>query len=137
MNFNFLLIIMFKVKNSNEFKKMKMVKNNKLVYDYNLYFSDIFQYGSQKNTTKTRKQLLRSSSYRGVSKNGNKWQTSLMNHKKKYYFGNFNSEETAAKIYDFFSIKFKGKKAVTNFFYGFEQIKKINEIEFDKIVKRR
>ena len=38
-----------------------------------------------------------------------------MNKKKNYYFGNYDSEKIAANIYDFFAIKLRGKKAITNF----------------------
>ena len=76
---------------------------------------------------------IRSSSYRGVSRNGNKWQVLLMNKKNKYYLGNHNKEIIAAKIYDIFAIKLRGEKATTNFFYNDEQIQKIKEMKFNNI----
>ena len=60
----------------------------------------------------------RSSRYRGVSKNGNKWQVHIMINKKNKYIGIYDSEEIAARIYDLESIKKNGQKAITNFKYN-------------------
>ena len=46
---------------------------------------------------------------------------------KKCYIGSYFSEDTAARIYDIFSIKNRGIKARTNFKYNNIQIKKIIE----------
>ena len=62
----------------------------------------------------------RSSKYRGVSKNGNKWQVHIMINKKNNYIGIYDSEEIAAKIYDRESIKKNGLKAITNFKYNLD-----------------
>ena len=43
---------------------------------------------------------------------------------KKYYIGSYLSEELAARVYDFLSIKNRGIKARTNFIYN--NIQKIN-----------
>ena len=67
----------------------------------------------------------RSSKYRGVSKNGNKWQVFMMINRKNKYFGAYDSEEIAAHIYDIISIKKKGLKAITNFKYNTNQIDEI------------
>ena len=89
------------------------------------------EYNIKANTEKEIKKFINGSKYRGVSKNGNKWQVLLTNDKIKYYFGNYNSQEVAAKIYDFFSLKFRGKKAITNFLYMDEQIQKIYEMKLN------
>ena len=56
-----------------------------------------------------------------------------MNNKRTYYLGNFQSEKIAARIYDIFSLKLRGNKAITNFSYGNEIINKIKKIKFDNI----
>ena len=69
------------------------------------------------------KSFKRSSKYRGVSRNGNKWQVLIMINRKKTYIGNYDSEEYAAKAYDQYAIKYHGDKARTNFFYqGYCQV---------------
>ena len=73
------------------------------------------------------KKFIRSSSYRGVSKNGNKWQVLLMKNNINYYLGNYYSEQNAAKVYDIFNIRLRGNKALTNFIYDDDQIKNIFE----------
>ena len=119
--------IKFKTCIFNKIKKYKIIKNNKLVYNNN---SENISCNIINNySDKSIKKFLRSSSYRGVSKNGNKWQVLFMNNNKKYYLGNFKSEEIAAKIYDIFSLKYSGKKAMTNYYYTDEQIKKIKELK--------
>ena len=124
--------IKFKVYSSNRFKKCKILKNNKLVFINNINSDENFKYEIRKNSNREYKKSINWSKYRGVSKNGNKWQVLLTNDKIKYYFGNYNSQEVAAKIYDLFSLKFRGKKAITNFFYNDEQIKKIYEMKLNK-----
>jgi hypothetical protein len=57
----------------------------------------------------------RGSKYRGVSKNGGKWQVLIMINRQKTYFGKYDKEEDAAKAYDEIAIKFHGDKARTNF----------------------
>ena len=48
--------------------------------------------------------------YRGVSKNGQKFQVFIMINKKKRYFGVMDTEKHAAKVYDKLAIIFHGLK---------------------------
>ena len=73
----------------------------------------------------------RSSRYRGVSKNGNKWQVIISSKYNKGYIGSFETQEKAARVYDIISIKNKGIKARTNYEYNIHQIQKINEVYID------
>ena len=73
----------------------------------------------------------RSSRYRGVSKNGNKWQAIVSSKINKGYIGIYPTEELAARVYDICSIKNKGLKAQTNFVYNIHQIGKIIEANID------
>ena len=108
--------------------KMKIKKNNKIVYINSL----IFMRKKNKNKRHLFLNRKRSSKYRGVSRNGNHWQTSIMNNRNYSYIGTYNSEELAARIYDLISIKKKGIKAKTNFIYNNIQIQNIllKEINF-------
>lgn len=62
-------------------------------------------------------QTVRGSKFRGVSKNGNKWQVLVMGNQKKQYSGSIKDELTAAKLYDKYAIKNLGLRAKTNFDY--------------------
>lgn len=52
----------------------------------------------------------RGSQYRGISKNGKRYQVFIMINKKKEYFGPFEDPSNAAKIYDQIAIIFHGLK---------------------------
>jgi hypothetical protein len=110
--------------------KIKVFKNNKTVY-MNSYW--IYNNPAKKKQSSKNKLMLngRSSKYRGVSRNGNNWQVFLMINRRKTYVGTYPSEEIAAKVYDFMSIKYRGIKARTNFKYNSGQIKMIKKIELD------
>lgn len=80
----------------------------------------------------------RGSQYRGVSKNGKKWQVSvpnvltllkvmIMGNMRKHYFGGIESERDAARLYDKNSILASGLQAKTNFDYKRADILKILE----------
>lgn len=71
----------------------------------------------------------RGSVYRGVSRNGKKWQVQLLGNLKKHYIGSIDTEAKAARIYDAHAILAHGLKAKTNFSYSKFQIEKIIEGE--------
>lgn len=113
--------------NSESNNEIKVLKNNKVVY-MNKYLLN--SYSTSRAIKRLKKinfiiKKKRSSKYRGVSKNGNKWQVLIMINKKKYYVGNFSSEDLAARIYDIQAIKSWGIKARTNFVYDNKQLNKI------------
>ena len=56
-----------------------------------------------------------------------------MFNKKKIYIGSYPAEEDAARIYDIFTLKFRGIKAKTNYYYNYEQIKKIQALDIKNI----
>jgi hypothetical protein len=60
----------------------------------------------------------RGSRYRGVSRNGKKWQVQLLGNMRKRYIGSISSEEAAARIYDHYAIITHGLRAKTNFEYS-------------------
>ena len=116
----------FDVNNNNE---IKVLKNKKAVY-INKFLLNSYSTSRALNKFRQSKFLIQkktSSKYRGVSKNGNKWQVLIMINNKKYYLGSYLSEEIAARIYDIFAIINLGFKARTNFIYNHIQIKKIKE----------
>jgi len=59
----------------------------------------------------------RGSKFRGISRNGRKWQVQSLGHYSKRYIGSIGSELQAAKIYDVNSIISGGLSAKTNFTY--------------------
>ena len=115
--------IKFQVYRLRGLKKNKRFKNTKCVFTNNIYSDKDSEQNIPNNSNKGFKKFIRSSLFRGVSKNGNKWQVLLMNEKIKYYLGNYKSEEVAAKIYDIFAVKICRKKSKTNFFYTDEEMK--------------
>lgn len=66
--------------------------------------------------------VYRGSKYRGVTKNGKTWQVLIMINRNKKYYGNFKSEESAAKAYDELAMQYHKEKARLNFAHeGFLQ----------------
>jgi len=107
--------------------EIKVLKNNKIVY---MNKNILNKYSTSRGIKKLKKINFfitknRSSKYRGVSKNGSNWQALIMINKKKFFLGNFPSEELAARIYDIQAIKARGINAKTNFIYDNNQLKKI------------
>lgn len=103
--------------------KIKIKRNNKII------FTNKYLFKPKKKKIISNK--VRSSRYRGVSKNGDKWQTIITFKHKMRYIGVYPTEEIAARIYDIASIKFNGIKAKTNFIYNISQILKISETNFN------
>ena len=66
---------------------------------------------------RNKQQTVRGSRFRGVSKNGNKWQVLVMGNQRKQYSGSIRDETSAARMYDRFAIKNLGLRAKTNFDY--------------------
>lgn len=75
-------------------------------------------------------QTKRGSIYRGVSKNGKKWQVMVMGNNCKYFSGSIMSERLAARIYDRFALQHFGLRAKTNLDYNKNTLlQMINEIQ--------
>jgi len=119
--------------------EIKVFKNKKIVY---INKDLLNNYSTSRNIKKTKNinfviRNKTSSKYRGVSRNGSNWQVLIMANNKKYYIGNYSSEELAARIYDIHAIKMRGIKARTNFPYNNVQIKNILKkninIKYDSI----
>ena len=55
------------------------------------------------------------SKFRGVTRNGGKWQSRITRQGKQVNLGLYNSELEAAQAYDRAAVRCKGKKAATNF----------------------
>ena len=115
--------------NEDQNNEIKVLKNKKVVYVNRYLLNSYSTSRSLKKLEQSKFEIRKktSSKYRGVSKNGNKWQVLIMIDNKKYYKGSYLSEEIAARIYDIMAIKNFGIKARTNFIYNHIQIKKIKE----------
>ncbi|CDW81922.1 ant-like protein [Stylonychia lemnae] len=75
-------------------------------------------------------QTKRGSVFRGVSKNGKKWQVMVMGNNCKYFSGSITSERLAARIYDRFALQHFGLRAKTNLDYTKDSLQQIiNEIQ--------
>ena len=107
--------------------EIKIFKNKKIVY---INKDLLNNYSTSRNIKKAKniyfvKRNKKSSKY--SSRNGSNWQVLIMANNKKYYIGNYPSEELAARVYDIHAIKIRGIKALTNFLYNNVQIKNILE----------
>jgi len=121
------------LKNVKKNNEVKVLKYKKLVYINTHFLNSSTTLQNMDSPTEILfiRKKKRSSRYRGVSKNGKKWQVLAMFNKSKNYIGSYNSEEYAAKIYDILSLKYRGTKAITNFKYNDEQIKMIKDTDID------
>ena len=104
--------------------EIKIKKNKKLIFMNKSYVK------VKKKNFKEKKNE-RKSFYRGVSKNGSKWQAIFYSKYTKGYIGNYPTQEIAARVYDIISIKNNGIKAKTNFVYNLHQIQNISEAKID------
>lgn len=116
--------------NDNYLKEQIRIKKNQKIVFMNKYL--INKKTKRNNAPKTR---LRKSIYRGVSKNGKKYQVIISYKKNNKYYGVYPTDEIAARAYDIISIKNKGIKANTNFKYDLHQIQKISEVNIDFNIK--
>lgn len=112
-------------KDNNLKEQIRTKKNNKIVF--------MSKYLINKKTKKNDfpKKRLRKSMYRGVTKNGKKYQLIISYKNHIRYYGVYPTDEIAARAYDIISIKNKGIKASTNFTYDLHQIQKISDVNID------
>lgn len=106
-------------------EQIKVKKNHKFI------FMNKSLIKRKKKNFKLKENRNRRGIYRGVSKNGNKWQAILYYKGIGKYIGVYETQEIAARIYDISSIRNKGIKAKTNFKYNLSQIQKISESNID------
>ncbi|TNV82794.1 hypothetical protein FGO68_gene11411 [Halteria grandinella] len=78
-----------------------------------------------KSQIRFKQQTQRGSRFRGVSKNGSKWQVLVMDNQRKNYTGSIKDELTAARLYDKYAIKYQGLRAKTNFSYNRQELNRI------------
>ena len=83
---------------------------------------EYINYKNQQKETFKYKRTEKNSIYRGVSKNGKKYQVFIRNNNINYYLGIFKLEKSAALIYDYFALLLHRGKALTNFNYSKEYI---------------
>eukprot|EP00347_Sterkiella_histriomuscorum_P007175 403349972 len=74
----------------------------------------------------------RGSKFRGVSKNGKKWQVMIVKGIAKKYLGAISNELRAAKLYDKYAMIIQGLQAKTNFSYTKKQITELLEDDDDQ-----
>ena len=123
----------FSDKKDANLNKINNLNNQILVKNYNkmVYMNEILMKQNIKKKDIIFGKKKRSSIYRGVSKNGNKWQVIISSKDNRRYIGLYKTQEIAGRIYDFISIKNKGIKANTNFEYNIHQIQKIIDSNID------
>ena len=128
----------------NEFKTNENIcnENNKNSLELKNNDNDLNDYKQTKKLNKKRNRSIKNKKnkfkiihkidrYRGVTKNKKKWQVYICINNKNTYLGTYESEITAAKIYDLMAIKKDGYKAKTNFKYNNEQIDQISKIDIN------
>ena len=117
--------IKFNVCDSKYTKKIKILSNHKLLFNNDMLTEEYINYKNKQKANYKYKRTVKNSKYRGVSKNGKKYQVFIRNNNINYYLGTFKSEKSAALIYDYFALLLHGRKALTNFNYSKEYINKI------------
>lgn len=103
-----------------------------LIKDLEKLPSSIFEIINGKGKSRRKyDRSFRRSCYTGVSRNGPNWQTLIAINKRKTYVGTFETEEEAARAYDFYSLLLHSISARTNFSYTKEEV--LNMIEKHEI----
>ena len=111
---------------------MKRVKDLKsLSSPYEQVFKSTQPKRKAKEQSRTSKS--RGSRFRGVSKNGSKFQVFIMIHKNKRFIGVFEDEEVAARVYDKLAIIFHGHKVTFIIYY----LNRLRPITITKLLSLR
>lgn len=126
----FLFSILQKTDSVQEVLSFNFYKNedqNTLNVSEDTYKSESSCISNHKTLFQVNKKSNRKSKYKGVSKNGNKWQVLIMLEGKRKYVGSYQTEDEAARAYDMYYLKNIGNKRKLNFTYSSEEIDSIQK----------